>query len=255
MTERFVVTSPDGSRDALYERRTALSRDLLGDETSERKASARGGLRGRHRQIKSRVARGDRRIPELALGLVLVVGGAVAATTLAKSRSSMVDVVGVSRAIARGDVLSAEDLTAVEVDARIARSFVSAKDAASVVGRIAAADLESGLPIATGSLARATVLNEGESIVAVRIEVGDVPASIAAGDEVRVAFVPDPSLATETTATEFSTTATVWAVDEPSETIEDYVISLKVPKDFLVASATAQRTKIAIISPSGGSAE
>lgn len=247
MTERFVVTSPDGSRDALYERRSALSRDLLGDSTSGTSGPSASRFRRRERSERSGRATSQRRFPELALGLVLVIGGALGAVSLSRSSTSTVEVVGVSRALARGTILTPDDFIGVRVDTQTARSFISVDDAKSLIGKIATTNFDSGTPIARGSLADAVVLNENESIVAVRVEVGDVPESIGAGDEVRVAFVPDQAYTTETTATEFATNAIVWAVTSPSEAIDDYVVSLKVPKEFLLVSATAQRTKLAIV--------
>ena len=83
--------------------------------------------------------------------------------------------------------------------------------------------------------------------VDLRIEVGDVPTSIAVGDSVRIVLVPDPSVSTDTAVTEFDQPATVWEVEPPSETNPDYVVSLKVPSEFLAKAAVAERTKIALI--------
>jgi hypothetical protein len=77
--------------------------------------------------------------------------------------------------------------------------------------------------------------------------VGDVPTSIAVGDQVRIVLVPDPSFSTDTAVTEFDQPATVWDVEQPSENNPDYVVSLKVSAEFLAKAAVAQRSKISLI--------
>jgi hypothetical protein len=93
----------------------------------------------------------------------------------------------------------------------------------------------------------APVLGPDEEVVALRVEVGDVPTSIAVGDLVRIVLVPDPSISTDTAVTEFDQPATVWDVEPPSEVNPDYVVSFKVPREFLSKAAVTERSKIALI--------
>lgn len=248
MSERFVTTSPDGSRDALYERRSALSRDLLGDSET-RESSRRGAAKRKEKQVKSTgtSARSPVRVPELALGLVLVVGGALAASLLAAKRTETVQVVAAATALDRGHEIGAPDLVAVDMEAQFAGGMTSASEAKDLLGKRLAVDVPAGSPIMAGILDTAPVLGPGEEVVALRVEVGDVPTSIAVGDAVRIALVPDPSVSTDTAVTEFDRPATVWDVEPPSEMNPDFVVSLKVPVEFLAKAAMAERSKIAIV--------
>jgi hypothetical protein len=249
VTQRFVATSPDGSRDALYERRSALSRDLLGDNQKDQADGKELKRRFFHRAVQTRGNRSRRvRPPELVLGIIFVVGGAFVATTLAGTRTETVEVIGAARTIDRGHALVQEDLAAISVERPLAGAFVSVAEAKQFIGKIAASSIAGGSPIVRGMLAEIPALQEDEAIVPIRLETGDVPQSIAPGDSVRIALVPDSSLSTDTLATEFSSIATVWNVEEPSEQVPDFVISLKAPHDLLLALVTAQKVKIAVVS-------
>ena len=250
MNQRLATNSSDGSRDALYERRSALSRDLLEDDKPEQKVKRRSINRRRTTPGARSHERSRRvRLPELAFGFVLIIGGALGATTLAGSKSQIIEVVGASHALSKGAILTQADLSSVRVESRFASSFVMTNGANGLLGRVLNTDLASGAPLVPGMLETLPELADGEAIVAVRVEVGDVPASISVGDTVRVALVPDPSLAPEATTNEFKGSAIVWNVQEPSDEVSDYVVSLKVAREFLTASATSQRIKIALLGP------
>ena len=61
--------------------------------------------------------RGRRRYPELLLGLLLVVGGALGGVLVFQRSSDRVVVVGAARELTRGTVLTRSDVIAVEVGA------------------------------------------------------------------------------------------------------------------------------------------
>lgn len=248
MSERFVTTSPDGSRDALYERRSALSRDLLGDsETREAPRRSRARSQSKATPALGNPTRRPVRVPELAFGLVLVIGGALAASLLASKRTETVEVVAAASDLGRGHEIGTGDLVAVEMEWRFAKALTRATDAKELLGKRLATSVPAGSPIMPGVVEETPALGAGEEVVALRIEVGDVPTSIAVGDSVRIVLVPDPSVSTDTAVTEFDQPATVWEVEPPSETNPDYVVSLKVPSEFLAKAAVAERTKIALI--------
>lgn len=248
MSERFVTTPPGGSRDTLYERRSALSRDLLGDdEGKQNERRSRTRLSMPARTESKRASRRKVRVPELALGLVLVLGGAFTASMLAAKRTETIRIVGAARDIERGRAIEADDLVASEVERRFAGSMITAEEAASLLGRVLVTDVPAGTPIVSSLLRASPTLNEGEEVVSLRIEVGDVPPSVAVGDVVRVVLVPDPALSVDTALTEFDRPAKIWDILEPTESSPDYVVSLVVPKEFLAKAALAGRSKVALM--------
>lgn len=253
MSERFVTTSPDGSRDTLYERRSALSRDLLG-ETQDEQSGMRARLRRKTATPREtrKTTRVKPRVPEMALGVLLIVGGAFAASTLAGKRTATVQVVATARDVVRGQVIEADDLIAIAVESRFSQPMIPTSDAVSAVGQVPMTDIPAGTPIMTSMLRSAPQLADGQEVVSLRIEVGDVPTTIGVGDKVRVVLVPDPSLSVDTAPTEFDQPAIVWDVVVPSETSTDYVVGLIVPHEFLAKAALAGRSKIALVAESTG---
>jgi hypothetical protein len=191
-------------------------------------------------------------VPELAIGLVLVIGGALAASLLASQRTETVEVVAAASDLGRGHEITTGDLVAVEMEWRFAKAMTRATDAKDLLGKRLATNIPAGGPIMPGVVEETPALGAGEEVVALRVEVGDVPTSIAVGDSVRIVLVPNPSVSMDTAVTAFDQPATVWDVEPPSEVNPDYVVSLKVPSEFLAKAAVAESSKIALI---GGETE
>jgi len=137
--------------------------------------------------------RARRRTPELLLGLLLVVGGALGGLLVFQRGNSLVTVVGAARDLPRGSVITRADVVAVEVGSVPAAAVTPADAAGSLVGKRLLVDLPAGVPIPghavtdqellTGSQALiplALQANSGtERIVARRLRAGDhlVPQS------------------------------------------------------------------------------
>ena len=248
MSERFVTTSPVGSRDTLYERRNALSRDLLGDlETRDRPHGERAKRWQKRTPAARTISTGSLRVPELALGLVLVIGGALGASLLASKQNEKVEVVAAASDLRRGQIIAPKDLVAVELESQFAHSMTRATEARDLLGKYPIIDIPAGSPIIFGSIEARPKLIQGEEIVALQLGAGDVPASIAIGDSVRVVLVSDPTLAGDPAVSELEQPAMVWDVEYPSDQRPDYVVSLKVPTGFLAKAAIAERSKVALI--------
>lgn len=250
MVQRSVTDSPGGSRDALYERRSALSRDLLGTSTSEQsgnepKRKAFGGSRRIQGAPESRQRR-TRRTPEIALGVCLVLGGALGAASLAGNGPVTASVVAAARDLSVGDVVSTDDLMAMDLDAEVARHFVSAANARDLLGMSVTAPTAQGAPLSMSTMTRLEPLAVGEVLAPLSVAAGDVPPGLAPGDVVKVAFVPDPSLSTRTTPLQFEEPVSVWAVEQPTELRADYVVTLRTTEKFLLESVIAGRSKVVI---------
>ena len=79
--------------------------------------------------------RGRHRYPELLLGLLLVVGGALGGVLVFQRSSDRVVVVGAARELTRGTVLTRSDVIAVEVGALPAGAVTGAGDASKLLGK------------------------------------------------------------------------------------------------------------------------
>ena len=251
MVQRSVTDTSSGSRDALYERRSALSRDLLGPSTSEQSGSEPkrkvfAGVRRIDQRPKESRRQRPRRTPEIALGVCLVLGGAFGAAALAGKGPATASVVAAARDLAVGDVIAAEDLVALDLGVDVARHFIAASDARELLGLNVTSPTPEGAPLSRSTITRLEPLGPGEVLAPLSVESGDVPPGIAPGDIVKVAFVPDPSLSTRTAPLQYSEQVSVWAVDPPTELRSDYVVTLRTTEKFLLESVTAGRNKIVI---------
>jgi SAF domain len=128
------------------------------------------------------------RLPELAVGVVLVVGCALAALLLAAGDRDRTPVVALSSDVSRGDVVTADDLTTVYVESDSSIATTPAGDRDVLVGLAALSDLPSGALVTPDQLAQPVeVLDAGAGTVGVSLEAGQLPSlRLAPGDEVAV---------------------------------------------------------------------
>ncbi len=75
--------------------------------------------------LNEQVAKRHWRIPELAVGLVLMLGGALGAILLSRSGNSIVIVVGAAHDLQRGEKITPQNLIAIETPLSFADSFVT----------------------------------------------------------------------------------------------------------------------------------
>ena len=252
MEQRFVTDSPGGSRDALAERRSALSRDLLGTDS--------GGIKTPKVKYRRKPARKNprvqgaqpkQRVPELALGVVLVVGGALGAAWMAKGGNEMVTIVAAARELDAGHVVERGDLVAKNVASDTAPYFVAASDANVLLGRALRAPVALGAPLGLNLLSELRPLTEGEILSSFTLEAGDFPPELSPGDTVRIALSPDPSVATKAEPQEYDGSVEVWDLATPTDSELNYIVTLRTQSDFLLPSAGATKIKIAILPAKG----
>jgi hypothetical protein len=185
-------------------------------------------------------------VPEIALGVCLVLGGAFGAASLAGRGPATASVVAAARDLVAGDVVTADDLVAMELGVEAARHFVSTDDARQLLGMSVTVPTSKGAPISLSTMTRLDPLAPGEVLAPLLVAAGDVPPGLAPGDVVKVAFVPDPSLSTRTAPQQFDAPVSVWAVDPPTELRADYVVTLRTTEKFLLESVIAGRSKVVI---------
>lgn len=135
-------------------------------------------------------ARSRVRTQWLALGAALVVLAGVVVAWALSNAADRVEVVQVVQAVPVGEVIEADDLalTSIAFDDAVV-GLVPSMSSSSLVGRVAAIDLQPGVLLQTGMWRDATEIAAGEESVGAMLAPGHFPGGLARGDTVRAAAV------------------------------------------------------------------
>lgn len=132
----------------------------------------------------------SRRVPWLALALVLVVGGGLLVGLLVQSVGDRTPVLAAARAIAPGQVITEGDLRVVDVGVDGRASLMPASSRQSVVGQVAVVGIPEGALLASGQLARDGGIEPGTVVVGALLGPGELPTpTLRAGDRVELVAV------------------------------------------------------------------
>lgn len=184
-----------------------------------RPAPARGA--GRHRQL-----------PLVVVGVLLVLGCALAFTDASLHLGSREEVLVLAQPVAAGQVVTPADLRAARVSTGSGLDVVLSGAEPSVVGRRAAVTLVAGSLLSASEVGSAPPVGAGLDVVAVGLKAGAYPPALAPGDRVEVVPVTSPSTGGAGSAATSSGTpigATVLGVDAaPADSSNPTVFSLQV---------------------------
>jgi hypothetical protein len=183
----------------------------------------------------------------MAIGLMLIIGGALGSFLLYQSAANSLTVVALARDVSRGHVLEAKDLVAAQVPQDVAGLFISGDNAQEVVGKTLTVDGFANIPIVSTMLSTRSPLASGEALVAASVEIGNYPPKLAEGDSVQLVFTPDITTGNVTPPTMYSTVVTVWSVSSPDDSLGRAVVTFRGPKDLALAVAGAGSVHIALI--------
>ncbi|MGH8996475.1 MAG: SAF domain-containing protein [Acidimicrobiales bacterium] len=179
--------------------------------------------------------RRHRQLPLVVVGVVLVVGCALAFLDVSLRTGGSAEVLVVSQPVAAGQVVSAGDLRAVRLSAPGGVSTVPASEAQAVVGEPAAVALAAGSVLTRSDVGSGTGVGAGSDEVAVALKPGSYPPDLAPGDRVDVVPVASSSgtggsgVGAGTSTTGSPVPATVLSAEAPSATSgSPAVISLEV---------------------------
>lgn len=116
-----------------------------------------------------------------------MVGFALAAVLWHMSSVDRDPVLAVASSVDRGEVIESSDLEVAYVGSDDGIAHLSEAETASVVGRVALADLEVGTLLTRGMLADDAAVASGEGVVGLALEPGELPTStLLPGDRVNV---------------------------------------------------------------------
>jgi hypothetical protein len=165
------------------------------------------------------------------VGVLLVVGCALAFTDASLHLASREEVLVVSQPLNAGQILTTGDLRAVRVSTGAGLDAVLVGEESSVVGRRVAVPLVAGAVLISAEVGNAPPVGSGSDVVAVGLKAGSYPSDLAPGDRVQVIPVVSSASGSGTgTVTSGSPVgATVLAVEVASaESDNPTVFSLQV---------------------------
>lgn len=182
-------------------------------------------------------ARSRVRTQWLAMGAALVVLAGVLVAWALSNASDRVQVVQLAQAVQVGEPIEAVDLTFASVahDSAV-QSLVPAASLDTLVGRVAAIDLQAGVLMQSGMWRDATHMAVGEESVGALLSVGRFPAGLSRGDVALAAPVTsvDVSVAASTVA--------VRVLDVEASDDGELTVTLAVPAAQSIAVAQLAAT-------------
>ena len=183
------------------------------------------------------------RIPELAVGLVLMLGGALGAILLSRSGDSIVIVVGAAHDLQRGDKITPQDLVAVETSQSLSGSFITEAQASALIGQTALVDLQASTPLTVSMFSDQQQLLPNEALTSAAIQQGNYPIDLAVGDQVRIVTVPDIALSQNALPELFDQVVTIWSLNK-SENNDSALVTFRSSLDLSMAIAKAGEVNI-----------
>lgn len=132
------------------------------------------------------------RVPELLVGAALTVGCALAAVMWHANATQREPVLALASDVARGDVIELSDIRVVYVGSDEQLVTLDREQAPSVVGHVAAADLQAGTILTSAHVTDRQRVESGEGVVGLALDPGQFPATgLARGDLVNVVSASD----------------------------------------------------------------
>ncbi|MDA8267722.1 MAG: SAF domain-containing protein [Actinomycetota bacterium] len=147
-----------------------------------RAAGGRGPTARRHRQL-----------PLVVVGVLAVIGFALAFADASLHLGSREQVLVVAQPLAAGQVLTRGDLRAARVSTGSGLQVVPVADESSVVGRHVAVPLVAGALLTNSEVGAPPPVGSGSDVVAVGLKPGGYPPDLAPGDRVQVVPVTSAS--------------------------------------------------------------
>jgi hypothetical protein len=191
----------------------------------------------------------------VVVGVLLVIGGALAFADASLHLGSREEVLVVSEPLAAGQVIKSSDLETVRVSTGTGLQVVPVGDEASVVGAPVAVPLVAGALLTRAEVGSTAPVASGSDVVAVGLKAGQYPPDLAPGDRVQVVPVTSPSSSSFTPAGS-PVSATVLAVDVASvESDSPTVFSLEVSRgdaDEVAALAAANEASLIQVASGAG---
>ena len=172
------------------------------------------------------------RIPEFAIGLLIVSVCIIGAFMWQNSGAEGTQVLVSSRALKRGHEIQAADLSTITLTSSDDIALLATSSATAVIGMRLTTDIEAGSPLTPSQLISVEPLTPTEGLAGITVTKSQAPADLTAGDNVQVIAVDSQSDGTNLT-TSIAAKVQVWEISQPDELSGDRSVTLRV----VIASA------------------
>jgi hypothetical protein len=192
------------------------------------------------------------RVPELAVGVLVIVGFALGAVMWHLTTTSKAPALAISAEVHRGDVVESTDLRTIYVASEDALFRIT--DPSRVVGKVALVDLGPGTILSPSLVADGQSLAPGNGVVGLALDPGQYPAfGLAPGDRVNVVRSGDAAATTGTTTNSdqvIARGATIFAVEDLAS--DRKLVSIQAAEsdaDAVAAAAGSSGLSLVLVSP------
>lgn len=190
------------------------------------------------------VPRTGRRVPEMLLGMLLVVGGALGGVVVFQRSNDRTVVVGSARDLPRGTVLTRSDVIAVEVGALPAGAATQADNAGVLLGQRLLVDIPAGIPISPQVVTPDDLLGPAEALIPVELDRGAVPSGLGRGDVARI-VVSFPNQGTDAPPPQvLGDVVEVFDITTPDDFGDSIQVTLRANADIAIDLARAERVQL-----------
>ena len=172
------------------------------------------------------------RIPEFAIGLLIVSVCIIGAFIWQNPGAEGTQVLVSSRALKRGHEIQAADLSTITLTSSDDIALLATSSATAIIGMRLTTDIEAGSPLTPSQLISVEPLTPTEGLAGITVTKSQAPADLTAGDNVQVIAVDSQSDGTNLT-TSIAAKVQVWEISQPDELSGDRSVTLRV----VIASA------------------
>jgi len=172
------------------------------------------------------------RIPEFAIGLLIICICIIGAFMWQNSDATGTKVLVTSRALQRGHEIQASDLSSITLTISDDIALLETSTATDIIGMRITTDIVAGSPLIPSQLISVEPLTPTEGLAGITVTKSQAPADLTAGDNVQVIAVDSQSDGTNLT-TSIAAKVQVWEISQPDELSGDRSVTLRV----VIASA------------------
>ena len=194
---------------------------------SQQGGAYRQRLSGMGNLLTAGLQRKGVRIPEFAIGLLIVCVCIIGAFMWQNSDATGTKVLVTSRALKRGHEIQASDLSTITLTSSDDIALLQSSAAADIVGMRVSTDVVAGSPLTSSQIISVDPLSSTEGLAGITVTKSQAPANLAAGDNVQVIAVDSQSDGTNLT-TAIDSKIQVWEISEPDELSGDRSVTLRV---------------------------